>query len=310
MANARQLATASREKPVSRPPGRREPRPKRTAFREAARRPRNAGCRRPWPGRRAAAAVGRSAAPWSVWRSGRTAWRTAVGGFFGKLAEGEGPHAVDDEAVGGVAIAGRRPSGRSRADQHRAGDRRGLAQRLLERANRGGAGGDPDALRATLLARRADWRRPRSSGAGSTATVSHAAPSSSATICGSAVQMPCPVSICGTATVIRPSRAILMKLPNACSPPAASSLVEMARPQREGDDQSDARAAADQQGAAIELQCAYCAFSARRSILPVPRRGSGSAEKMKRAGILNLASSPSRNARSSASLSARRPSDR
>ena len=82
-----------------------------------------------------------------------------------------------------------------------------------------------------------------------------------------------------------------MKLPNACSPvPSARSLREVARPQREGDDQADARAAADQQGPAVELQRAYCAFSARRSILPVPRRGSGSAEKMIRSGILNLAS--------------------
>ena len=152
--------------------------------------------------------------------------RVAVGGLLGKLAEGEGPRAVEDEAVGGVAIAGIDVPAIGRgADQHCPRDRRRFAQRLLERADRGRAGGDPrPPVERFVRGRLSSQPSPAAigvgpvSGAGSTPTVSHAAPSSSATICGSAVQMPWPVSACGTATVIRPSRAILMKVPNACSP--------------------------------------------------------------------------------------------
>src|SRR5205823_12620568 len=74
----------------------------------------------------------------------------------------------------------------------------------------------------------------------------------------------------------------------------------MARPQCDGDDETDARTAADQEASAVDLQCANWAFNARRSILPVPRRGNGSSEKMNRSGILNLAMRPSRNRLSSA----------
>ena len=70
--------------------------------------------------------------------------------------------------------------------------------------------------------------------------------------------------------------------------------ARVAWPDGESDDQADARAPADQHGPPVELQRAYCAFSDWRSILPVPRRGRGSAEKMKRAGILNFASRSSR----------------
>src|SRR5690348_5733636 len=75
------------------------------------------------------------------------------------------------------------------------------------------------------------------------------------------------------------------------------------RPQRISDDQSDTGAAADQQCPSVDLQCAYWALSARRSILPVPSFGSGSGEMMIRCGILNLATLPSRKARKSSSPS-------
>ena len=84
-----------------------------------------------------------------------------------------------------------------------------------------------------------------------------------------------------------------MNDPNVCSPlPRRELALPMTRPKRESDDQADARTAADQQAAAVEFQCAYWALSARRSILPVPRRGNGSSEKMIRSGILNLRDPP------------------
>jgi len=62
------------------------------------------------------------------------------------------------------------------------------------------------------------------------ASMNHAAESAApeaGTIFGNAVQMPWPVSTCGTATVMPPSRPILMKLPNVASPRSAdSSLVQ------------------------------------------------------------------------------------
>ena len=74
-------------------------------------------------------------------------------------------------------------------------------------------------------------------------------------------------------------------------------------PQSEGDDQPHSGAAADQQCAPVDLQLAYWALSARRSILPVPRRGNGASAKIMRSGILNFASRPSRKARRPSSLS-------
>ena len=63
--------------------------------------------------------------------------------------------------------------------------------------------------------------------------------------------------------------------------------AEFSRPERKGDDQANAGAASDQQGAAVQRDQRACfAFSSTRSILPVPSRGSGSAEKIMRAGIL------------------------
>src|SRR5206468_11773743 len=83
--------------------------------------------------------------------------------------------------------------------------------------------------------------------------------------------------------------------------------LEVARPQGEADDQPNPGAAADQQCPAIELQLAYWALSARRSILPVPSRGKGSGEMMMRSGILKRASFPSRNVRSSCGSSCSPP---
>ena len=130
------------------------------------------------------------------------------------------------------------------------------------------------------------------SGAGSTATVSHAAPSSSATICGSAVQTPCPVSACGTATITRPSRPILMKAPNACSPALTGSSLEMAaRPQRISDDQADPGPAADQQRPAVAGFNARTAPSGRDGRSCRCRAAAAARpKKIIRAGILNAAS--------------------
>src|SRR6185369_174503 len=74
--------------------------------------------------------------PWRPWR--RSARR-----FFGKLSKAEGAHTVDDIAVGGFAFRlGDVPPVGGRADQHRASDRRRMSQCLLECANRGRAGGN------------------------------------------------------------------------------------------------------------------------------------------------------------------------
>ena len=120
--------------------------------------------------------------------------------------------AVDDEAVGGVAF------GRRSTFQRSAAAPTSIA-RAIAAASRSGCSNARTEVEPAVM--RMPSGQPSSlgqrigiggaSGAGSTATVSHAAPSSSATICGSAVQMPCPVSACGTATVTRPSRPILMK---------------------------------------------------------------------------------------------------
>ena len=60
-------------------------------------------------------------------------------------------------------------------------------------------------------------------GAGSTAIWRQSAPSSAATNCGISVVMPCPISNCGTATVITPSLAILSQASKICSPSRACS---------------------------------------------------------------------------------------
>ena len=144
--------------------------------------------------------------------------------------------------------------------------------------------GHPSALR------HADSRNRAVSGAGSTAIMSQAAPSSSATICGSAVQMPWPVSACGTATVTWPSLAILMKLPNACSPRSTARSLPMCRGHSEKPTTSPTptpppisnvrrstfNAVLGLEGSAVDLARA----EARQRRI----------EKMIRSGILNLAS--------------------
>ena len=286
MAHARHRSRSHRAKSRSaaRPAARGEP--TRTACPAAEHRRRSASCRRSWPGRRAAAAVGRSAGPLAMCRSCGLRRRAAVGGFLGELAEGEGPPAVDDEAVGGVAFARADvPAVGGGADQHRPGDRRGFAQRLLERADRGRSrrvcpSRMPDAGQPSSV-RRAGWRRPGERRR-LDRDVSQAAPSSSATICGSAG----PDALPGLGlrhgdrdpAVARDLDEIAERLLAApqrrgrCRCAAATARrrrpVRRPRPRRSamcGDRRFKARTGPS---------------SARRSNLPVPRRGSGSGEKM------------------------------
>ena len=142
MTDPGQMPVASRVKPLSRPPG--------GATRTLANSipgSRTSAAKRQLPS--ALAGPSSRSSGWPIRRplarlaERRLRRRAAVGGFLGKLAEGEGPAAVDDEAVGRLAFAGLDvPAVGSRADQHRPRDRRRLAQRLLERAHRGRAGGD------------------------------------------------------------------------------------------------------------------------------------------------------------------------
>ncbi len=81
----------------------------------------------------------------------RIRW-SAVRRFLGELGEGEGPDAVDDEAVGRVAVPRRDvPAVGGRADQHRPRHRGRLAHRPFERAYGGRAGSDAQALGPALL---------------------------------------------------------------------------------------------------------------------------------------------------------------
>ena len=153
---------ASREKPVSRPPG----------GRQAGRGEQHAGQPHVAGEAQAAVALGRdvearqrlaeSAAPC---RAGGAAASPAGCGSAASSASSAKvkvrtplmtkpsavSHSVGDDvpAVGGGA------------DQHRPRHRRGIAQRLLERAHRGRAGGDPHALPASPDPRRAGWHKQR-----------------------------------------------------------------------------------------------------------------------------------------------------
>ena len=153
---------ASRENPARRPPGG-ATRRWRTACRAAARRLRSASCRAPSRVRRADRAAGRPGGLWCVWRSGALRRRAAVRGFLGKLAEGERAAAVEHESVAGLAFVGADvPAVGGGSDQHRTGDRGGLAHRLLERADRGRSGGNSAASSLSISWRAASRRRPAS----------------------------------------------------------------------------------------------------------------------------------------------------
>ena len=222
-------------------------------------------------------------------------WCAATGRFLGQFTEGCPPGAADDETIRRVAVGFIDvPAIGGGADQHCARRCRSLAHGLGERADRGRAGGDPDAVgpafrpgqRVCISLR----QRRRLDGNG----------------------FPCRSQFVGDDLGQRgPDSLAGLDLRHGDGDPAVSGDLdegaerllatcnheiagEATRPKRVADNQPDARAAADQQGAAVKLQWAYWALSARRSILPVPRRGRGSAETMIRAGILNLASLPSR----------------
>ena len=97
-------------------------------------------------------------------------------------------------------------------------DGAGLAQRLLERADRSRAGGDRAMPSGQpLLCRPADWRSRGERGRFDRDRLPRRAQ-----FVGDDLRQrrptPCPVSTCGTATVTRPSRPILRNAPNACSP--------------------------------------------------------------------------------------------
>ena len=251
------LATASREKPVRRPPG--------GAIRTEA----NSMSGQAHVAGEAQAAVGlgraveprqrladQRALPIGAARVGSAACGSAASSASSPKVKVRPPLMTNPSAVShslGLDV----PTVGRRADQHRARDRRGLAQRLLERADRGRAGGDPHRPRAGAMPsshlRPAGWHRPPPAAPARPPTVSHAAPSSSATICGSAVQMPCPVSTCGTATVTRPSRRDLDEIAERLlAAPHREIAGEAAAARREGDDQPDADAAADQQRPAVD----------------------------------------------------------
>ena len=139
--------------------------------------------------------------------------------------------------------------------------------------------------------------------AGATPMLSHAAPSSSAAIWARPVQMPCPVSTWGTATVICPSRPISRPGPSASASPVGARLARSARGHRLQATASPAAAPVPTSRVRREsFKIAYWALSATRSILPVPSRGSASAAKMKRSGTLNEARRGSRKARRVASV--------
>ena len=267
-------------------------------------------CRRSWPAGRAAAAIARPAArcpACATWARRRLDPRR----LLGQLAEPQPLPPCDHEAV--ARVASRRidiplPRG-GRAQQVARRRRRPRAAAARTRGSR--------SIPRSPAARASHWHRPATRGAGSTATISHAAPSSSAAICASPVHAPCPVSACGTATVTRPSRADLeIMAEHLLARAGGAARCRLARPGGEGDDQPDADAAADQQGAAVDCS----AVNARA--LPSARRGrscrcraaaAARSEKIIRAGILNAASRRARKARSSSSsrsLPSRRMDDR
>src|SRR3954452_16150473 len=229
--------------------------------------------------------------------------RTSLRRFLGELAKGEGAPAVDDEAVARFALAGAHvPPVGGCSNQHVARYGRSLTQRLFECAHRRRVRGNSSIFWPAFLFRQriAVSARQR---------------------CGfNGDRLPS-----GTELVRDdlwkggPDSLTRLDLRHCDrDPPVACDLDEIAegllsplhrkiagevpRPKCKRDDQAHARAAADQQCPAVELQLPYCALSARRSILPVPRRGSGSSEKTKRSGTLNLAIRVSRKVRNSSAV--------
>src|SRR4051812_30017618 len=250
------------------------------------------------------------------WRAGG---RCSLGRLLCELAEREGTASVHHEAVGHLALLRLGvPAVGGRSHQHRAGYCRSFAKGSLERPHGRGAGGnahppvgfhpvgakptksiEPSLLTGKLVAVRRSQRR----------WLDRNRVPGRAELVGDNLRQGGPDALPGLRlSDCHDNPAVTRDLDEISKGGITLLNKEFAAhvpwPRGDSDDEPDARAAANQQCASIELQFANWALRVRRSILPVPRRSNAASAMIIRSGILNLARRPSRKARRPSSSNA------